>query len=103
MPFTDGKVVVEEISDERWALVEPVTYEGNTETFVVPAGFETDFASVPRVVRVAPAAVRQVHEGGHPPRLAVRACPRGNVRPRRRRRAVPRSCVSSGCRSCVGG
>ena len=48
MPFTDGKVVVEEISDERWALVEPVTYEGNTDTFVVPAGFQTDFASVPR-------------------------------------------------------
>ena len=49
MPFTDGKVVVEEIGDERWALAEPVTYEGNTDTFVVPAGFETDFASVPRV------------------------------------------------------
>ena len=49
MPFTDGKIVVEEISDERWELVEPVTYEGNTDTFVVPAGFETDFASVPRV------------------------------------------------------
>ncbi|MGZ8751448.1 MAG: DUF1353 domain-containing protein [Acidimicrobiia bacterium] len=49
MPFTDGKIVVEEIGDERWQLVEPVTYEGNTDTFVVPAGFETDFASVPRV------------------------------------------------------
>ena len=49
MPFTDGKIVVEEISDERWALVEPVTYEGNIDTFVVPAGFDTDFASVPRV------------------------------------------------------
>jgi Protein of unknown function (DUF1353) len=49
MPFTEGKVVVEELDDERWQLVDPVTYEGNTETFVVPAGFETDFASVPRV------------------------------------------------------
>ncbi len=49
MPFTDGKIVVEEISDERWALTESVTYAGNTETFVVPAGFQTDFASVPRI------------------------------------------------------
>jgi hypothetical protein len=49
MPFTDGKIVVEEVSDERWELVEPVNYAGNTETFVVPAGFQTDFASVPRI------------------------------------------------------
>ena len=49
MPFTDGKIVVEEISDDRWELTEPVTYAGNTETFVVPAGFQTDFASVPRI------------------------------------------------------
>jgi hypothetical protein len=49
MPFTDGKIVVREIEDERWELVEPVTYAGNTETFVVPAGFRTDFASVPRI------------------------------------------------------
>jgi hypothetical protein len=49
MPFTEGSIVVEELAGERWQLVDPVTYEGNTETFVVPAGFQTDFASVPRV------------------------------------------------------
>ena len=30
-----------------WDLVEPLIYPGRDETFVVPAGFRTDFASVP--------------------------------------------------------
>ena len=51
MPFT-GPVVVQEVDrgdGSRWQLVEPLTYQGRDDPFVVPAGFETDFASVPRV------------------------------------------------------
>lgn len=50
MPFT-GPVVVQEVDrgdGSRWQLVEPLTYQGRDDPFVVPAGFETDFASVPR-------------------------------------------------------
>lgn len=50
MPFL-GDVVVKPIRPEgkRWELVQPFTYTGATDTFTVPAGFTTDFASVPRV------------------------------------------------------
>jgi hypothetical protein len=50
MPFT-GPVVVQEVDrgdGSRWQLIEPLTYQGRDEPFVVPVGFETDFASVPR-------------------------------------------------------
>ena len=50
MPFT-GPVVVQEVDrgdGSRWRLVEPLTYQGRDEPFVVPVDFETDFASVPR-------------------------------------------------------
>jgi len=46
----DGDVVVRVVGDSDFALVEPLTYRGNRDTFVVPAGFVTDFASVPRLV-----------------------------------------------------
>lgn len=52
MPFT-GDVVVRELSDadgSRWQLQEPLAYAGKRETFVVPAGFTTDFASVPQAL-----------------------------------------------------
>jgi len=48
-----GDVVVRELSDaegSRWCLVEPLSYAGRRETFVVPAGFTTDFASVPQAL-----------------------------------------------------
>ena len=48
MPFT-GDVVVREISDDSWRLVEPLEYWGNVDRFVIEAGFETDFASVPKI------------------------------------------------------
>lgn len=50
MPFV-GDVVVKPIRPEgkRWELVQPFTYLGARDTFVVPAGFTTDFASVPRM------------------------------------------------------
>jgi Protein of unknown function (DUF1353) len=51
MPFTpDSDVVVQELDGTMWRLRESVCYEGRDDTFLVPAGFETDFASVPRVV-----------------------------------------------------
>jgi hypothetical protein len=52
MPF-HGDVVVRELGGHdgsRWRLVEPLRYDGKHEQFVVPAGFTTDFASVPRAL-----------------------------------------------------
>lgn len=51
MPFRTERIVVRRVSDTRWALVEPVHYEGAEDAWTVPAGFVTDFASVPAVVR----------------------------------------------------
>ncbi|HEY4631862.1 MAG TPA: DUF1353 domain-containing protein [Blastococcus sp.] len=34
----------------RWSLVDDLVYQGRWERFVIPAGFRTDFATVPRVV-----------------------------------------------------
>ena len=49
MPF-QGDVIVKPIGvdGKRWELVQSFTYQGATDTFSVPAGFTTDFASVPR-------------------------------------------------------
>ena len=44
----ESDVVVREVTDNTWQLVEPLRYAGNTDRFIVPAGFQTDFASVPR-------------------------------------------------------
>jgi hypothetical protein len=50
VPFV-GLLEVEEIfghaDGKVWRLLRSLEYEGNEETFVVRAGFETDFASVP--------------------------------------------------------
>lgn len=46
MPFQND-VVVRELDAVCWRLVEPLVYLGAKESFTVPAGFETDFASVP--------------------------------------------------------
>src|SRR5262245_24845797 len=48
MPF-ESDVVVREVDDNTWELVEPLRYVGNNDRFLVPDGFRTDFASVPRV------------------------------------------------------
>ena len=50
MPFQPGTIVVRGIDANTWALVDDLVYRGSWERFVVPAGFRTDFASVPRVV-----------------------------------------------------
>jgi hypothetical protein len=49
VPFIgDANPVVRQLSDRDWETVETLTYEGQTDTFVVPKGMRTDFASVPR-------------------------------------------------------
>jgi Protein of unknown function (DUF1353) len=52
-PFT-GRVVVRQVDEDpefkRWELQEPLCYRGQRDEWTVPAGFCTDFASVPRVV-----------------------------------------------------
>jgi Protein of unknown function (DUF1353) len=47
MPF-ENDVVVREVSDTAWELVSELGYAGARDRFVVPVGFQTDFASVPR-------------------------------------------------------
>lgn len=43
-----GDVVVEQLDDKNWEMRSQLVYEGNRDTFTVPVGFRTDFASVPR-------------------------------------------------------
>lgn len=47
MPFRTP--LIAEITRDTAVLVEMLVYEGRTDRFVIPAGFGTDFASVPRV------------------------------------------------------
>jgi hypothetical protein len=48
MPFLDP-VRVQQRTDTRWATLGDLRYQAEWECFVVPAGFVTDFASVPRI------------------------------------------------------
>jgi hypothetical protein len=50
MPFESSSVTVRRVDDRHWAVVEELVYRGRWDRFVVPAGFLTDFATVPRVV-----------------------------------------------------
>ena len=50
MPFLT-KLKVEEAPHAEWVLLEDLVYEGNTQEFVVPAGFITDLASIPSIFR----------------------------------------------------
>ena len=38
------------VDANTWSLVDALVYQGRSDRFVVPAGFRTDFATVPRVV-----------------------------------------------------
>lgn len=68
MPFDNDHVVVVRRDDDTWELEHPLIYRGSVDTFCVPAGFVTDFASVPRIAvwliprfgRYTPAAI--VHD-----------------------------------------
>ncbi|MDQ3385487.1 MAG: DUF1353 domain-containing protein [Actinomycetota bacterium] len=44
----DARVVVQQHDDEQWIVWEPFSYRAASETFTVPRGMCTDFASVPR-------------------------------------------------------
>ena len=65
MPFETDHITVRRRDDDTWLVVEPLVYRGREDVFRVPAGFPTDFASVPRVVvwlvprfgRYTPAAI----------------------------------------------
>ncbi|RBY94895.1 hypothetical protein DQ244_06510 [Blastococcus sp. TBT05-19] len=50
MPMESGDVVVRSVDDDHWSVEEPLVYRGRRDRFVVPAGFLTDFATVPRLV-----------------------------------------------------
>jgi hypothetical protein len=63
---------VQFVDGDRWVLTSPLTYVSSKyDAFIVPAGFSTDFASIPRVLWTAvghpsglwgPAAVLHDHE-----------------------------------------
>lgn len=44
------RLIVEELDTGEAKLVKPLYYKGNFDTFIVPVGFVTDFASVPRLL-----------------------------------------------------
>jgi hypothetical protein len=50
VPFDSPALTVRRVSDELWEVVAALVYHGRRDTFVVPAGFRTDFATVPRMV-----------------------------------------------------
>ena len=45
----DSRVVVEQVDDTNWITRDELSYVGKDQTFHVPSGSPTDFASVPRV------------------------------------------------------
>jgi hypothetical protein len=52
MPFVSdvNAITVRRHGDDMWTLTEPVVYRGAVDTFTVPRGYVTDFASIPAVV-----------------------------------------------------
>ena len=50
MPFDDESITVRRSNDNEWTVVGKLVYRGKKDTFEVPDGFPTDFATVPRVV-----------------------------------------------------
>jgi hypothetical protein len=47
MPFADSPFTVTRVDPVRWCLVDPLVYQGQRQSFRIPAGFVTDFATVP--------------------------------------------------------
>jgi len=47
VPF-DTPLDVRETGPRSWRLLAPLVYRGKLDRFVVPAGFDTDFATIPR-------------------------------------------------------
>ncbi len=50
MGFKTKLIISESDNPFKWILVDELIYEGNTDRILVPQGFITDFASVPRVL-----------------------------------------------------
>jgi uncharacterized protein DUF1353 len=65
MPFIDSDLTVTRYGDDHWRLESTLIYQGEKDKFIVPAGYITDFATVPRIVvwliprfgRYTPAAI----------------------------------------------
>ena len=51
MSFDTCTVSVTSRGDAEWILLRPLVYEGARDTFIVPSGFTTDFATIPRILR----------------------------------------------------
>lgn len=47
----DTKLSVTHLHGHRWTLTDPLIWEGRDELLVIRSGFETDFASIPKVMR----------------------------------------------------
>ena len=100
-----GEVVVKPILPEgtRWMLVEPFSYHAARDTFTVPAGFVTDFASVPRVfVWLLPRYGRWTQAAILHDYLCDLARA-GRIRRSTRTTSSTGRCASSAYRSCAGG
>lgn len=50
MPFETDSITVRSRGDDEWTVVGKLVYRGKVDVFVVPDGFRTDFATVPRAV-----------------------------------------------------
>jgi hypothetical protein len=50
VPFVNREVTVTTVGPDRWEVEEPLTYRGRLDSWTIPAGYLTDFATVPRVV-----------------------------------------------------
>lgn len=44
-----GRVRVEQLDAIRWRVIEEIRYVGERDEFIVPEGYITDFATVPRI------------------------------------------------------
>lgn len=50
MPFVEAPLDVRKVGDSVWQLLAAVVYRGDWGNYTVPVGYNTDFASVPRLL-----------------------------------------------------
>lgn len=48
MPFEKGVLLMKEVDHKHWSIQQPLIYKGRHDRWVVPRGFITDYATVPR-------------------------------------------------------
>lgn len=48
MPFSATRLGVDWVGGRNWETTRPLVYQAERQSFIVPVGFVTDFASVPR-------------------------------------------------------